>query len=163
MSILGKDFYCTACCKYKFATDFAMHRTKTTGRQTWCKECTALYRKNNRSKIRDEHKRWRDANRTALNNKMRDTEARRKGIKFEGNLNDWYDQQLALQGGRCALPDCGRLVTAERHGRLRIDHDHTTLKVRELLCDDCNKRVGFFEKDRSRHEVFAAYLARHGR
>lgn len=42
-------------------------------------------------------------------------------------------------GGLCAL--CGR------SGKLHIDHDHRTGRVRALLCARCNMLLGHYEKD----------------
>ena len=47
------------------------------------------------------------------------------------------------QDYRCAI--CGK---HQRNGanRLHVDHDHTTGKVRGLLCYSCNTKLGFVEK-----------------
>lgn len=47
-----------------------------------------------------------------------------------------YDEFLAYQDGRCAI--CRR---RPRVRRLAVDHDHSTGKIRGLLCSDCNHRV----------------------
>jgi 5-methylcytosine-specific restriction endonuclease McrA len=52
-----------------------------------------------------------------------------------------YADFLAGQRGLCAM--CGK-----PYGKLgpRIDHDHETGRVRGLLCDVCNRAVGFIER-----------------
>lgn len=47
-----------------------------------------------------------------------------------------YEEQLARQGGVCALA-CGRTPKL-----LAVDHDHQTLRVRGLLCKPCNTGIG---------------------
>lgn len=42
------------------------------------------------------------------------------------------------QDGQCAIPSCTREAKS-------VDHDHTTGKVRGLLCQGCNVAVGFLE------------------
>ena len=49
-----------------------------------------------------------------------------------------YDGLKVAQGGGCAM--CGKV------GRLFIDHDHKTGRVRGLLCPGCNGALGHFEK-----------------
>ena len=44
------------------------------------------------------------------------------------------------QGGRCAI--CGAT-----EGKLVVDHNHTTGKVRELLCHLCNAMIGCAHED----------------
>lgn len=44
------------------------------------------------------------------------------------------------QGHRCAM--CGKELTARAH----TDHDHTTGKVRGILCGGCNLGLGYVEK-----------------
>jgi hypothetical protein len=50
----------------------------------------------------------------------------------------------------CAM--CGH---ADPKRSLCVDHNHGTGNVRALLCHDCNKALGFYEK---RAEQIAAYL-----
>lgn len=54
-----------------------------------------------------------------------------------------YKALLKRQGGRCAI--C-RKVPRKRN--LAVDHDHSTGKVRGLLCYMCNSALGVFEFDR---------------
>ncbi len=44
---------------------------------------------------------------------------------------------LEQQGGRCAI--CLREPTTKR--RLDMDHDHSSMRVRGLLCPICNQRL----------------------
>lgn len=67
-----------------------------------------------------------------------------------------YENLLVAQGGGCAI--CGRTYSTTR--RLSVDHDHATGRVRGLLCQGCNVKVGHFEG--ADFEAIAAYLARFG-
>lgn len=59
-------------------------------------------------------------------------------------LCDFYNKQFSLQKGCCAI--CGRHET-EFKTRLCIDHDHTTNKLRGLLCSNCNFVIGHLQDD----------------
>lgn len=52
-----------------------------------------------------------------------------------------YQQLFDKQCGVCAI--CGR---PPHRRRLAVDHDHKTGSVRGLLCDACNRHVGYFEQ-----------------
>lgn len=57
-----------------------------------------------------------------------------------------YDAMLAEQGGRCAI--CREYPTkrntrAHWDGKLCVDHDHETGRIRGLLCNDCNLVAGY--------------------
>lgn len=59
--------------------------------------------------------------------------------KKYGLTLDQFDELLASQHGACAI--CLR----EQVGmRLHIDHDHSTGKIRGLLCSNCNTGLGMF-------------------
>lgn len=53
-----------------------------------------------------------------------------------------YDRLYQVQQGRCAV--CKKHQT-EVKKRLGADHDHTTGKIRGLLCDPCNRGLGLFK------------------
>lgn len=55
-----------------------------------------------------------------------------------GITMDQYEVMLLTQGGTCAI--CG-----ESPEKLVVDHCHDTGAVRGLLCDFCNKALGFLK------------------
>lgn len=59
--------------------------------------------------------------------------------KFGLSLED-YNQMINNQQGKCAI--CGISDT-----QLCVDHDHSTGKVRGLLCHNCNHGIGKFQDD----------------
>lgn len=54
-----------------------------------------------------------------------------------------YEKMLARQKGCCAI--CGK-HQGSLNKILCVDHCHNSGKVRGLLCDTCNKFLGFYEK-----------------
>ena len=68
-----------------------------------------------------------------------------------------YDSQAAFQNFLCAV--CRE---ANPHGKpLGVDHNHITGANRELLCDRCNKILGFARDSRDLLEMLRAYLLKH--
>ena len=63
------------------------------------------------------------------------------------SLKEW-ELQLVQQENCCAM--CRIEFTQTPH----TDHNHTTDKVRGLLCKSCNMKVGIYEKDREKIEDY---------
>lgn len=55
-----------------------------------------------------------------------------------------YMNRYGQQGGKCAICGVRKPIT---YDRLVVDHNHSTGKVRGLLCPNCNKGLGFFKDD----------------
>jgi hypothetical protein len=60
-------------------------------------------------------------------------------MKKYGITVEQFDAMVIAQKGLCAA--CGHAPT----GRLHVDHDHETERVRGLLCLPCNMALGFLE------------------
>ncbi len=73
-----------------------------------------------------------------------------------GITEDDYGALLAAQEGKCAI--CARLFDQTRSGtKGHVDHSHATGKVRGLLCNRCNGKLGAIE-DSDFHAKALAYL-----
>jgi hypothetical protein len=70
-----------------------------------------------------------------------------------------YDRMYADQNGLCCI--CGRPETSLAHQYMCIDHDHDTGQVRGLLCQTCNRGIGFLGDDIATLESAVAYLKKH--
>jgi hypothetical protein len=71
---------------------------------------------------------------------------------------DQYHALFEQQGERCAV--C-RIVILPMGRGTHIDHDHTTDKVRGLLCNECNLGLGKFKDRPDVLRAAATYLERH--
>src|ERR1035437_5087630 len=75
--------------------------------------------------------------------------------KRYGLTTEDYQTLNLSQQGRCAI--CRKTPEEVKQTRLTlaVDHNHTTKVVRGLLCDRCNRNLGWYEK----HEtIVGAYL-----
>lgn len=71
-----------------------------------------------------------------------------------------YRERLAQQGGRCAI--CGSDDPRSKRTRLFcVDHDHSTGKVRGLLCVSCNAMLGAINDSVERLQAGIEYLRAH--
>lgn len=133
--------------------EFFHRQTKSSdGLFSYCKTCntqrTREWCERNAEKKRAVDKAYREANRE----RTRDYGLRRN---FNISLED-FEKMLAEQGGGCAI--CGGL--SSRHGgTLHVDHDHTTGKVRGLLCDGCNLGLGKFLDNSTLLDIASSYLS----
>jgi hypothetical protein len=67
-----------------------------------------------------------------------------------------YNELLASQNGVCAI-----CLGNETYGKaMPVDHDHTTGKVRGLLCHECNRALGIMKDDPALLRAAADYLER---
>jgi len=67
-----------------------------------------------------------------------------------------YDEMFKKQNGICAI--CKK-INLDGH-RLSVDHNHTTGKVRSLLCNRCNFLVGAIENNKDLIKQVFKYLER---
>ncbi len=66
---------------------------------------------------------------------------------------------LSLAGYAGLMKKCGGACTVcGVAGELVVDHDHMTLEVRGLLCDDCNVAIGLIKDDPFVAQRIAGYL-----
>lgn len=106
---------------------------------------------------------WRDRNREHLRiyNKKRHTTRwanpsfREYRHRYQISRNyqiprDEYDKLYNQQDGCCVL--CSRSYKLTRH--LAVDHNHHTNKVRGLLCNSCNARLGWYEKRKEKVDEY---------
>lgn len=139
------------------------------GKHRWCKGCCAGSRRallmdKDRRAHRDElKKRW-----DGENQHHRLTSGRKRELwKRYGLSWEKYLAMLDAQGGCCALCKTASpgghqsKLDPLRHGNMwAVDHDHKTMRVRGLLCANCNRWIGVYEllKDRYGLDVIEAYL-----
>jgi len=109
----------------------------------------------------DYARRQRLAHRAMYPNAYKDSNLRRTfgpGFGF-----DQYAEMADAQDNRCAI--CGEhetaLGNAGERKHLAVDHDHSTGKIRGLLCTGCNTGLGLFRDDPVRIAQAIAYLAKH--
>ena len=113
-------------------------------RSGWCKVCSraksAAYYAANKERQKAKHREWVAANKERV--------AAHKAKSAYGIPLDEYEQ--LMHEGKCAI--CGNTE------RLRIDHCHVSERVRGVLCDSCNKGLGFFRDDPARLRAAIRYL-----
>ena len=98
---------------------------------SWCKECCSKQSgkryKENPEKCKNEHREWVSRNKEKV--------AFTKAKSSYGITKEQYDSLKRV----CVI--CGST------DNLKIDHSHQSGRIRGMLCDHCNKGLGFFKDD----------------
>jgi hypothetical protein len=80
-------------------------------------------------------------------------------LRKYGLCPEEYARFRGQQNDCCAV--CGTSSEQADGGKLDVDHDHATRKVRALLCGKCNRGLGHFNDDPALLEAAATYLRKH--
>jgi hypothetical protein len=84
---------------------------------------------------------------------------RKSYLKCTYNLSlDEYNKKLQEQSHKCAV--CG-IDETELTSKLHVDHNHTTGKIRDLLCTNCNTGIGMFKENIDNLAKAISYLEKH--
>jgi hypothetical protein len=133
----------------------------TGGKRRRCKICrrniVEKWRLANPEKVAAKTRRWRK------NNTEKDKLIRRRSVlKRQYKLTpEKVKEMFELQGRKCANLGCGSTSPGRRGWDWSIDHNHTTLKVRGILCNGCNAALGFLHENKERILGLAEYLKKY--
>lgn len=105
------------------------------------------YRENNHDEIMVQQKEW------ARNNPEKIAAKRRK-CKY-GITDEQYKNLLSKQRGVCTLCE------GVDNNALCVDHDHSTGKIRGLLCGNCNRALGMVKENKNTLQNMIKYLKKH--
>ena len=131
---------CYKCHQTKDISQFYGDKSRTSGRNYECKECTKARVKATRDPERS-----------------RDLYYRRNyGI----TLAD-FNRMVLAQGSKCAC--CGASKPGGKLKNWCVDHDHVTGTVRELLCTNCNLVLGFVKDSPEHLERLTEYVLKHSK
>lgn len=149
---------CTQCGTLKPLNEFSKDKYKRDGHRSACKICNkkdhlrryTVDPESNRLRSQEYRKRLRETNPEKLILANRRTKLKRAyGLSLEDYQN-MYDKQ----NGKCA---CCR----KEQKKLVVDHNHTTNKVRELLCNQCNTALGLLNENIDVMHSLIEYTRRH--
>lgn len=141
---------CKDCSRTPEEVEFGKHPKTIDGLSIICKECNRLRVKKTMSNYSPE-KRAEIAARVKSDSYRSTTLLREFGIDI-----NFYNQLLTRQRGACAV--CETVFTDDNFPQ--VDHDHSTGKVRGLLCRTCNMGLGMFKDNINKLEQATNYLKR---
>jgi len=126
------------------------------------REQNKRYAERNREKLNIKNKKWRDANPDRSKEHRQRHVAKNPDIYRSRDLKRTYgitieerDAMFKAQGSRCGI--CRRDEATSWH----VDHCHTSLKVRGILCNRCNLGLGYFKDVPRLLRAATSYLFEH--
>jgi hypothetical protein len=151
--IYKSDGLCSSCKSCKSIQEKEYRRKNKDKIRKIQKTASAKYRKNNKDKIHNDYlknkkkiyeyqKNYYKKNKVYISERSRKYKLRKKYKITENQVNKIREEQ----GNKCAI--CGVIESAVKMGggKLCIDHNHKTGKVRGLLCGQCNSALGHFNE-----------------
>jgi len=157
---------CRRCKEIKPFTEYHRASRLPDGHQPVCKQCAKVIDKRKYEIHKDDYKPVAQAR----YKRTREDHLKRGHyycVRTQFGLSaDEYDQLVRSQGGCCAI--CGLAETSidPQRGTVRqlsLDHNHTTGRVRELLCGRCNRVLGMLHDDLHTIDRLYAYLVLHNK
>ena len=80
-------------------------------------------------------------------------------VKRYGITIEQYENMLDIQKSKCYI--CDTFVDNTKNNYLHVDHNHTTGKVRKLLCMGCNASLGLIKENKNTLLKMIEYLKEH--
>jgi hypothetical protein len=138
--------HCSGCDRWLAFSSFTKNRSRWDGLKHRCKECEALSHQvvyaRDKERILERERVYRANNKRARKNTL---------LKYNFGLSlEQYEEMTTSQNGLCAI--CGSASV------LHVDHCHASLRVRGLLCFNCNTGLGKFNDSTERLRTAIAYL-----
>jgi len=122
------------------------------------KEYMKKYHRKNRSKHLASFKEYYEKNRATILAQKKNLyfqEGKRAYFKRKYKISlDDLNKMVESQNNECAI--CGKLMDGKSNRHL--DHEHSTGKIRELLCGKCNRGLGYFKENTSTLQSAIHYL-----
>ena len=147
IALIDADKYCSKCLTIKSIFDFSFDKSSKDGRAYWCKKCASTNsRLNHRRRVAAGDIEY-------IRGKRNGYIRNRHSISLEE-----YEVKLKAQDSKCKiclfdLPSDGPLT--------HLDYNHTTGKLRDFLCTNCNRGLGHFQDNKELLMKAAAYLDSH--
>lgn len=128
---------CPKCHKRR---EFSKNKARFDGLDSWCKVCKSTWSEEYHKKHPHLRRQRRLRNLGRIFKYMRSYRLRTK----YGLTETMFEKILKLQNRRCAI--CRTKKPRGKYKSWQVDHDHVTNEVRGLLCFNCNKHLGYFER-----------------
>ena len=152
---------CSKCKMEKTLDEFSKDKNSSTGYTYQCKKCRNAYY-NTYYNSNPEKMKAKNANNWLKRKKYYQSEvgissSRRSHLKRKYGISlEEYNKLSEKQEHKCAI--CGNSEMNTKNNVLCIDHNHTTGKVRALLCGLCNTGLGNFLDNKILLENAIKYL-----
>lgn len=127
---------CTKCGKSQSQDEFHLSTDKKDKKSSHCKTCKKIYAVN-------------------LLNRVPNYYRKSNLKKRQGMTPALYQELYDHREGCCWICDTHENKFKKK---LSVDHDHSTGKIRGLLCVNCNLGIGSFREDSSRMYAAVYYL-----
>ncbi len=139
---------CSKCEKVRKFILFSPNKKYKDGLNYWCKQCCSDYTSL-----------WRDKNPLTLKQKRKTSTLSKQlrgkhplkyknySLKYSYGISVLeYEKMLLDQDSKCLI--CKEIETMKYRGKtkyLSVDHDHNSGQIRGLLCDSCNRGIGYLK------------------
>jgi len=158
---------CTKCKQEKPKSEFYKDNRYTGGLYCWCKQCEREYidqwrttKKGKESRKKSNKKSNKTKNTQDYRKKYRNGREGKRANKrsqlkiLYGMTIEEYEKMLKEQNGKCAI-----CKSRNNNGNsLHVDHNHTTGKIRGLLCHKCNTALGIVNESKTILLSMISYL-----
>lgn len=146
MNTIITEKKCCKCKEIKNLDEFSFLKGGKFQRSAWCRKCHSIHsskwNKEHPKRAKENYNNWK-ANNPENKKKADHSSGRKWRLKSTyGITENDFRSMFEKQNGRC------KICNSDNNGkRLHIDHNHTTGKVRALLCSKCNHGLGLFQED----------------
>ena len=138
---------CSKCQEPKSLKEFHKDQKRKDGLCSACKECFKKHYQKHKKTILSRNKKWRNSN----PEKIKIYNTRKKEYELFRNYGlSLHDKNIMLsnQNSQCSICKISIQEHLEKYQKdFHVDHNHKTGKIRSLLCEKCNRGLGFFNDD----------------